>query len=313
MPAKRSGFLLGVVAWLATSTAWAAPRHVVLTTDAGADMDDQWALAHLVLTPELDVRAVITTHTGKFALLPAPAAESSARIARDVLDHLPLRRRPVVIPGSSVALTSRAALPNRGVERIIRESRSFDHDHRLSVIVIGAATDVASALLTDRALSRRIEIIAMGFNTCADGGDVFNVVNDPLAWQVILDSDVPVVLGDSAVTKHDLAMTSEQAHAALDRSGAPGRYLAHLFDDWLRTRSDLVGQVMGDTKHWPVWDEVTVAYVLGMTTQMPRDRPALRSDLSFGSSAKSGTITCVSAVDGSRLWRDLANRLAATP
>ena len=49
--------------------ALAASRPVILTTDCGADMDDQWALAHLVLSPEFDVRAVVTTHTGKFAAL----------------------------------------------------------------------------------------------------------------------------------------------------------------------------------------------------------------------------------------------------
>jgi hypothetical protein len=32
----------------------ATPRPIVLTTDCGADMDDQWALAHIVLTPEFE-------------------------------------------------------------------------------------------------------------------------------------------------------------------------------------------------------------------------------------------------------------------
>jgi hypothetical protein len=40
----------------ATSTT-AAPA-AMLTTDCGAEMDDQWALAHLLLSTELDLRAV---------------------------------------------------------------------------------------------------------------------------------------------------------------------------------------------------------------------------------------------------------------
>ena len=44
-----------------------SPLAVALSTDCGADIDDQWALAHLLLSPELDLRAIITTHAGLIA------------------------------------------------------------------------------------------------------------------------------------------------------------------------------------------------------------------------------------------------------
>jgi inosine-uridine nucleoside N-ribohydrolase len=272
-------------------------------------MDDQWALAHLVLTPEFDVRAIVTTHTGKHQILAAPAAETSARIAREVLDHMPLGQRPVVIPGSSVALTSRTAIRNAGVERIISESRAFNRERRLTVLVIGAATDTASALLTDRSLANRIEIIAMGFSEWPKGGDHFNIANDPIAWQVILDSEVPVTVGDETVVKCDLTMTSERAHTILDPAGDPGHYLAGLFDEGVPKNRDIVVQVNGDEKLWGVWDEVVVAHMLGMTKTERHARPKLRADLSFDQSTKHGTITWVTAIEGRRLGVDLADRL----
>jgi inosine-uridine nucleoside N-ribohydrolase len=294
---------------IAMSFAIAAPRPVLLTTDCGADMDDQWALAHMVLAPEIEVRAIVTTHTGKHAILPAPAAESSARIARDVLAHMPVRTKPLVIPGSSVPLASKTPLRNAGVDRIIAESKSFARDRRLTVIVIGAATDTASALLADPTITDRIEIVAMGFRGWTEGGDEFNIQNDPIAWQVILDSGVPVTVGDGTVTKRDLSMTSARAHAVLDRAGEPGRYLAGLFDQWLSAHPDVVKQVTGDAKVWPVWDEVTVAYMLHMAKADERPRPKMRADLSFDHSPKNGTVTWVTAIDGDRLWTDLARRL----
>lgn len=299
--------LLAVV--FTAAVASPAPRPVVLTTDCGADMDDQWALSHLVLAPEFDVRAIVTTHTGKHAILAAPAAESSARVARDVLAHMPVRQRPIVIAGSSVPLQSRTALRNAGVERIMAESRNFARDRRLTVLVIGAATDTASALLADPSLADRIEIIAMGFRGWAEGGDEFNIQNDPLAWQVILDSGAPVTIGDGTVTKRDLSMTSERAHAVLDPAGAPGRYLAGLFDQWVGAHRDIVAKVTGNAKQWPVWDEVTVAYMLGMAKADQRPRPKLRPDLSFDHSPTHGVVTWVTSIDGNRLWTDLAHRL----
>lgn len=40
----------------------AAPTPVVLATDIGGDIDDTWALAHLLRSPELDLKLVLTDH-----------------------------------------------------------------------------------------------------------------------------------------------------------------------------------------------------------------------------------------------------------
>ena len=288
----------------------AASRPLILTTDCGADMDDQWAIAHLVTSPEFDVRAIVTTHIGKNKGLAAPAAESSSRCAREVIEHVPARQKPVVMPGSSVQLKMRAPLPNAGVDRILSESRNFGPDHRLTVLVIGAATDTASALMTEPKLADRIEIVAMGFRSW-DSGDEFNIQNDPIAWQVILDSRVPVTVGDGTVTKRDLALTSAGAHQILDPTGAAGQYLAGLLDRWFLEHGEVTAQVTGDARVWPVWDEVTVAYLLGMTKQETRPRPKLRDDLSFDHSGRDGTVQWVTSIDGARLWSDLAGRMQA--
>jgi len=101
------------------------PRPILLTTDIGADMDDQWVLAHLVLSAEFDLRGVVTTHTGSHPVLTAPAAASSARAAKEVLDHLPLPERPKVIAGSSDPLRAKAEPSlGQGVDFILRESQT---------------------------------------------------------------------------------------------------------------------------------------------------------------------------------------------
>ena len=100
------------------------PRPILLTTDIGADMDDQWVLAHLVLSAEFDLRGVVTTDTGSYPALAAPAAESSARVANEVLDHLPLPKRPKVIAGSSDPLRSKTEPPpGPGVDFILTQIR----------------------------------------------------------------------------------------------------------------------------------------------------------------------------------------------
>jgi inosine-uridine nucleoside N-ribohydrolase len=284
-------------------------RPVLLTTDTGADMDDQWVLAHLALSPELDLRGVVTTHTGSHPILPPPAAESSARVANEVLDRLPLRERPQVIAGSNLPLRSQAeANPGAGVEFILETSRRFDRNRRLTVLVIGAATDLASALLIDPALAERIEVVSMAFNGWPEGDDLFNVKNDVHAWQVLLASGAPLVVGDAAVTRRELRQTRESARRLFASAGEPGRYLAGLLVRWLDEHRDLAQDLAGERDAWPVWDEVTVAHLLGLTRSEVHPRPRLRDDLHFEHPAAGGAaqpaVTWVTEIDAERLWDD---------
>ena len=95
----------------------------------------------------------------------------------------------------------REAEPRRasaGSDLLLRLSRGFDRSRRLVVLVIGAATDLATALALDPKLVDRIEVVAMAFLDWPGGGDVFNVKNDPVAWRALLASDVPLTVGSSA-------------------------------------------------------------------------------------------------------------------
>lgn len=283
-----------------------ARRAVVLTTDCGADMDDQWALAQLALTPELELRGVVTTHAPT-PRLPAPAAESSARCAREVLAHLPLKRRPVVIAGSSVPLESKSApLRNAGVDFILRESKPYTRARRLALLVTGAGTDVASALLVDSTLADRVEIVAMGFSGWPKGGNEWNVKNDVHAWQAILDSGAEVVVGDTATTARDLTVTREGARALFAAEGDAGRYLAGLHTAWLDSEARLCEEITGSRDAWPVWDQVTVAYLLGLTQSKKFPRPALSDDMRFvhgaAEAARGPAVKWVISIDSERLW-----------
>jgi inosine-uridine nucleoside N-ribohydrolase len=177
-------------------------------------------------------------------------------------------------------------------------------------LVIGAATDTASALLVDPHLADRIEIVAMAFRQWPAGGDNFNVVNDPIAWEVLLDSKVPITVGDATVTARHLKMTRKQAHTLLGTCGKRGPYLASLLDDWLDRHGDLVESVTDSHDIWPVWDEVVVAHLLGFTHSESYPRPELGNDLQFViSSSPERSIRWITDIDEGALWRDLTQRL----
>ncbi|MDQ3754933.1 MAG: nucleoside hydrolase [Acidobacteriota bacterium] len=290
----------------------AARLPVILTTDCGADMDDQWTLAQLAVAPEIELRGVVTTHAPTLA---APAAETSARVVRGALAHMPPGSvRPPVFAGSDVPLPAKTRpLSNAGVSFIVEQSRAFSPERRLVVLVTGAATDVASALLVDETLAERIEIIAMGFEKWPAGGDSWNVKNDPAAWQVILASNVPVTIGDAGVTRRDLTLTRAQARALFTEQGEAGQYLIDVFEAWLKKEAELCRRVTGRADAWPIWDQVVIAHLLNLTRAEQHQRPLLRDDLRFvhpPANAKPGkTVNWITAIDSRRLWKHFTTNL----
>ncbi len=284
-------------------------KPVVVTTDIGAEVDDQWALAHMALSPEIEVRGVVTTHAPNLA---APAAETAANYARELVAKLPASCRPPILVGSSRPLSDPSKpLGNSGVDFLIEQAKGRTPDSRLTVVVLGAATDVASALLTDPSWADRVKLVAMGFKGYPQGGDPWNVKNDPAAWRILLDSKAPIVVGDADVTRRLLRMTPDRAHTLLSTLGDPAPLLLNRFDSWIAQNAKLVQKETGSTIVWPIWDEVTTAYLLGMTTVESRPRPRLRDDLGFDLDQPKGTIDWVTSIDEGKLWPDLVAKIKA--
>jgi inosine-uridine nucleoside N-ribohydrolase len=180
-------------------------------------------------------------------------------------------------------------------------------------VVIGAATDLASALLADPSLAERIQIVAMAFRNWPDGGDEFNVKNDAKAWQVLLQSTAPIVVADGAAALKHLCMSRERAQSLFGNRCDAGRYLSDLLSDWLDRRSDLVQTITGGRTSWPVWDEGTVAYLLGMAKTEAHPRPQLRDDMKFehpsADDSSGAIIQWITSIDSDKLWEDFAQKL----
>ncbi len=281
-----------------------APRTVVLVTDAGCEVDDQWALAHLLLLSEagrIDLAGIVTTHAPS---LNPPAAQSSATAAREIVALVTPREPPPVIAGSSEPLAEPGKpRESRGADFIVALSRNFTPQRRLTVLSIGAATEIASALLLDPSAAQRMEVVAMGFDGWPRGGDPWNVKNDLLAFRTILAADVPLVIGDAEVTRRHLTVDEESARRLIGIGGATRERLHELLRGWLDREGDLCRKVTG-RRAWPIWDLVVVAHLLGLTQDEARPRPRLRDDLTFDLEKPPGHVRWITAIDDRRLWRD---------
>jgi len=280
-----------ILALLVAGAAHAA-RPVVLLTDIGMDVDDQWALAHLCASPRFDLRAVITSHA---ANLPAPAAEFTATAARAIVRRFAPGRLLPVLAGASVPLDATGAAHSRvGADLLRALARRHGRTDRLAVLVIGPATDLAQALEDDASLADRIEVVAMAFKRTPGDTTSWNVRQDPRAWREVMASRVPLAIGCDAVCVRDLSLTAAEASARVGATPG-GRFLADLLSAHLREQGPREARrLSGRPDAWPVWDEVVVAHLCGFTTTQTLARP----------------LTWITRVDAAALWSDLARSLA---
>ena len=281
---------------------------VVLSTDVGNEIDDQWAITYLLLQPRFEVLGVMSVHAPSIS---APAGQTSYRILVDVVENrLAMSTHPPLVEGGSLPMQdAKTPRTSPAVRFLIETSRRFTRDNRLTVLMIGAATDVASAILIDPSIVDRVRVVQMGFPD-EKGGEEFNIANDVHAVQAILDSKVPLVIGPGNVCRASLSLSLDQARAMLATRGAIGAWLWEEYQAWYY-RAVKPLRVDDFSKPWVIWDDIALAYVLGMTKQHTLPRPSMRDDMTFAQVNTDQTITWITDVDEERMWADFLNLVDA--
>jgi inosine-uridine nucleoside N-ribohydrolase len=280
---------------------------VVLSTDIGNEIDDQWAIAYMMVNPDFDVRGVISAHAPS---IPDPAGQHSYLLLRDEIEnHLGMHVHPPIFPGADVELKdAHTPIVNDAVRFLIEQSKSFSSQERLTVLTIGAATDTASAILADPSIVDRIRVVAMAFTSESDAKE-YNVQNDVVAWQVLLNSKAPLVIGPGSVCRADLALSYDAAHKLLVEDGPIGSWLWDEYDAWYFRQVKPLRK-NDFSKPWMIWDIITLAYLEGFDTTETKPRPTLNDDLTMTQAAGNNTVTWITHVDSVRLWGDFQARIA---
>ena len=280
-----------------------APARMVLDTDAWNEIDDQFALAHVLLAP--DRARLEAVYAAPFvnprAATPAEGMRRSEAEIRRVLDAA--GREVPVRAGSEQWLTEAGGpVPSPAASDLIERSRTGDSP--LYVVAIGAPTNVASALLADPALAGRIVVVWLGGHALTWGDTAeFNLRQDPEASRVLLDSGVPLVLVPClGVTDHMITTRAEIDRYVRPR-GDVGALLAGLYDEY-------VPDEPGRSK--VIWDLAATAWVLHqdwLDTELTTS-PRLTPGLTWSRDPGRHLIRSAFQVHRDQIFGDLFRRLA---
>jgi inosine-uridine nucleoside N-ribohydrolase len=206
---KKIVLLLVLMAWAPWGTCAAGSRKmpILLDTDIGSDVDDAFALALILRSPELDLLGVTTT-TGN--------PQARARLAAKMLQDAGRSGVPVVAgwPGQFVpSQQCRLADGFKSPSLLTVEAEDFlnseinKHPGEIVIIAIGPLTNVAALLKKYPESAKKIkQIVLMGGSVergYAPGSKPeaeYNIRCDPGGAQEVFSSGVPILMVPLDVT-----------------------------------------------------------------------------------------------------------------
>lgn len=217
--------------------------RMIIHTDCKNEADDQFALAHHLLTPKFIVRGIVAGHfdLGGKMYKSGKSATASLEEVKKVLELMDATEYPVFL-GAQVPLSDEhTPIESEGARFIIEEAMR-DDPHPLYIACQGAVTDIASALLMKPEIAHRMTAVWIGGGAYPKGGFEFNVQQDIAAANVLMKSEMPIWQIPSDVYRQ-MSVSLSELQLNVEPCGSIGKYL---FEQMLEVNEDAA-----DIPYWP--------------------------------------------------------------
>ncbi|MEQ8839867.1 MAG: nucleoside hydrolase [Acidimicrobiales bacterium] len=272
------------------------PLRVVIDTDTANEIDDQFALAWALLSPEqLHVEAVhaapfchghyfeaidaaaerrggdrtpmeaLASHVGPERRARMRSQRSPAdgeRASRDEIHRLlavmDLPAPPPVFAGSDRFMTA----PDDIVESDAAHNLialAHGNDGPLYVPIIGAPTNVAASLLIDPTIAEKVVLVFLaGYPSAAPhADDSFNLVQDRFATNVLFESAAPLLYQPGYHVAEVLGLSLPDVETWVRGAGPLGDLLYQIYVD-----NPIDADVTRPGRSWVIWDIIAIAWLL---------------------------------------------------
>ena len=142
------------------------PRmRIIIDNDFSGDPDGLFQLTHMLLSPSVEIRAIIGSHlkVDDGFDKSTTQADNAARKATELLKLVKKDSNIPVIAGSNTGMQNdRSAVKSEAVNFIIKEALRTDTKLPLYIVCVAGLTEIASALLTDSSIASRITLVWIG-------------------------------------------------------------------------------------------------------------------------------------------------------
>ena len=170
-------------------------KNIILDTDTYNEIDDQFALAYAMLSP--DKVKLLSVNAAPFLnSRSTSAADGMMKSYNEIANIMKLVDPNANIPyykGSEQFLADKnVPVESEAVDNII--NTVMNSDERIYIVAIGAITNVASAIIKCPEIVNKAVVIWLGGHayTYRDTRE-FNLYQDVMSAQVVFDSNIPLI------------------------------------------------------------------------------------------------------------------------
>jgi hypothetical protein len=288
-----------------------APRpgrlRAVLDTDTYNEIDDQFALVQVMLSPErINLEAIYAApfHNDR-SNGPGHGMELSHGEILELLGRLDAPADGLVFRGvTDYVGPAKLAREAPAVDDLIARVRAGTPDDPLYVIAIGAISNIASALLKAPDIADRMVLVWLGGHALEwPHQREFNLRQDVGGAQVVFDSGVPLVLVPCmGVTSH-LHSTVPEIERYIEPQGEIGKFLAMRFKAYA---TDHVGWAK------EIWDMAPVGWLLdeSWAPSVLVPTPILTDNVTYSVDRSRHLMRYVTQVKRNPILRDFIDKLS---
>ncbi len=280
--------------------------RMVLDTDTYNEVDDQFALAYAYLSKDkIDLQAVYAApfHNGRSSG-PADGMEKSYQEILRLLKFMGKSPEGFVFRGSDKYLQdinnpvrSEAALD------LVKKAMASSPEDPLYVVPIGCITNIASAILIEPRIIKNIVVVWLGGNGLNwPHQKEFNLKQDVLAAQVVLNSGVPFVIMPCRPVVSHFHTTIPELKYYMEGKNELSDYLYNIVVEYSGAR---------DAWSKVIWDVTAVAWLVNpswISTEIVHS-PVLTDQVTYSVDNNRHFIRMANDLNRDAIFRDLFAKL----
>jgi inosine-uridine nucleoside N-ribohydrolase len=212
-------------------------EKVIIDTDSGNHLDDQFAIARSLTDPDMKIIGIISSHYNFHINAPDSSVMISQGINAKILEILNLTSIPHPMGAGKMLCCYGDPLPqpSDGAKFIIDNAHGLASGEKVKIIVMGAATNLASAIMMDSSIIPFLDCYVMGLKydpmKRAWNKNEFNTRNDLDAMDIILNAKNLALTVMPATLAENIKFGREETFAKLSSRGDIWNYLMEQWDD----------------------------------------------------------------------------------
>jgi inosine-uridine nucleoside N-ribohydrolase len=228
---------------------------VILDADTGNEVDDLYAISRALIEPSWDILALNATHwqTSHWAI--PESMENSHRLNQVILGLLDLKTKTRRGGTARMYDWGDKAQHSAAAYEIIKQAKNMNKEQKLTVIALGALTNIASAIYIDPGIESKIKLFWLGTGyefeqdvlTTID----FNSIMDIQAVNILFNSDVEMHIIPNN-TARNMELSFEETEDNLRGIHPLGDYLC---DRWYQ-------HLDGSRKKRVIWDLALIEAII---------------------------------------------------